>query len=246
MDSGRSTRALPRVSFLIRRSRDQRSVSTSPGLIAAAHVLHRLLAPRHPPCALVLLIRKEHVDVAMEFSRYARARARPTRRPPARTRRAADPSKLNSVRPARGTTRGRGRRCSRRTGSSDDVEQRAPAINESGSLRSNRSGFPRKEVIQPHLPVRLPCYDFTPIIDPTFDGCLPQGVSPPASGVADFRGVTGGVYKARERIHRGVADPRLLATPPSWRRVAASNPNRDRLFGIRSTSRFCSPLYRPM
>jgi len=101
-------------------------------------------------------------------------------------------------------------------------------------------------VIQPHLPVRLPCYDFTPIIDPTFDGCLPKGVSPPASGVADFRGVTGGVYKARERIHRGVADPRLLATPPSWRRVAASNPNRDRLFGIRSTSRYCSPLYRPM
>jgi hypothetical protein len=73
MDSGRSTRALPRVSFLIRRSRDQRSVSTSSGLIAAAHVLRRLLAPRHPPCALVLLIRKEHVDVAMEFSRYARA-----------------------------------------------------------------------------------------------------------------------------------------------------------------------------
>ena len=77
------------------------------------------------------------------------------------------------------------------------------------------SGIPRKEVIQPQLPLRLPCYDFTPIIDPTFDGCLPQGVSPPASGVADFRGVTGGVYKARERIHRGVADPRLLATPPS-------------------------------
>jgi hypothetical protein len=122
----------------------------------------------------------------------------------------------------------------------------AQGIYESGSLRSKSSGFPRKEVIQPHLPVRLPCYDFTPIINPTFDGCLPQGVSPPASGVADFRGVTGGVYKARERIHRGVADPRLLATPPSWRRVAASNPNRDRLFGIRSTSRFCSPLYRPM
>jgi len=101
-------------------------------------------------------------------------------------------------------------------------------------------------VIQPQLPLRLPCYDFTPIIDPTFDGSLPQGVRPPASGVADFRGVTGGVYKARERIHRGVADPRLLATPPSWRRVAASNPNRDRLFGIRSTSRYCSPLYRPM
>src|SRR6266702_7429036 len=71
-------------------------------------------------------------------------------------------------------------------------------------------------------------------------------VRPPASGVAGFRGVTGGVYKAREHIHRGVADPRLLATPPSWRRVSASNPNRDRLFGIRSPSQVCSPLYRPM
>ncbi len=242
MDSGGSTRALPRVSFLIRRPRDQRSVSTSPGLIAAAHVLHRLLAPRHPPCALVLLIRKEHVDVAMEFSRFARAsRARPSRRPPARTRRAADPSKLNSVRTLVDEV-------DVVLGEPDHRTSRARAldINESSGLRSNRSGIPRKEVIQPHLPVRLPCYDFTPIIDPTFDGCLPRGVSPPASGVADFRGVTGGVYKARERIHRGVADPRLLATPPSWRRVAASNPNRDRLFGIRSTSRYCSPLYRPM
>ena len=62
----------------------------------------------------------------------------------------------------------------------------------------------RKEVIQPHLPIRLPCYDFTPITDPTFDGCLPCGLAPPASGVADSRGVTGGVYKARERIHPGV------------------------------------------
>ena len=85
--------------------------------------------------------------------------------------------------------------------------------------------FPRKEVIQPHLPVRLPCYDFTPIADPTFDSCFPKGVSPPASGVADFRGVTGGVYKARERIHRDVADSRLLAIPPSWSRVSDSNPN---------------------
>src|SRR5215207_2421500 len=58
MCSGRGTRALPRVGFPIRKSRDQRLVSISPGLIAAAHVLHRLLAPRHPPCALILLIRK--------------------------------------------------------------------------------------------------------------------------------------------------------------------------------------------
>jgi len=58
-------------------------------------------------------------------------------------------------------------------------------------------------VIQPHLPIRLPCYDFTPITNPTFDGSL-LTVKPPASGVAGFRGVTGGVYKARERIHRDV------------------------------------------
>ena len=63
------------------------------------------------------------------------------------------------------------------------------------------SDLPRKEVIQPHLPVRLPCYDFVPITDPTFDGCL-LAVGPPASGVASFHDVTGGVYKPREHIHR--------------------------------------------
>lgn len=82
----------------------------------------------------------------------------------------------------------------------------------------------RKEVIQPHLPVRLPCYDFVPIANPTFDRS-PQKVRPRASGVTNFRDVTGGVYKARERIHRSVADLRLLATPTSWGRVADPNPN---------------------
>lgn len=82
----------------------------------------------------------------------------------------------------------------------------------------------RKEVIQPHLPVRLPCYDFVPIADPTFDSSL-QKVRPLASSVTDFHDVTGGVYKARERIHRSVADLRLLATPTSWGRVADPNPN---------------------
>ena len=83
----------------------------------------------------------------------------------------------------------------------------------------------RKEVIQPHLPVRLPCYDFVPIADPTFGSSLPQGVGPLTSGVTDFHDVTGGVYKARERIHRSVADLRLLATPTSCSRVADCNPN---------------------
>ena len=61
----------------------------------------------------------------------------------------------------------------------------------------------RKEVIQPHLPIRLPCYDFTPIIEPTF-GRAPLAVRLRTSGVPDSHGVTGGVYKARERIHRGM------------------------------------------
>ena len=63
--------------------------------------------------------------------------------------------------------------------------------------------LPRKEVIQPHLPVRLPCYDFTPVTNPALGRCF-QKVSSRTSGVVDFHGVTGGVYKTRERIQRSV------------------------------------------
>ena len=63
--------------------------------------------------------------------------------------------------------------------------------------------FLRKEVIQPHLPIRLPCYDFTPVIGPTFGSSL-LTVGSLTSGVTDSHGVTGGVYKTRERIHRGI------------------------------------------
>ena len=82
----------------------------------------------------------------------------------------------------------------------------------------------RKEVIQPHLPVLLPCYDFVPVTGPTLGSRL-LAVGRPTSGVADSHDVTGGVYKARERIHRSVADLLLLATPTSWGRVADPNPN---------------------
>ncbi len=61
----------------------------------------------------------------------------------------------------------------------------------------------RKEVIQPQVLLRLPCYDFTPIMNHTLDGC-PLAVGSPASSATHFRDVTGGVYKARERIHRGI------------------------------------------
>ena len=71
-------------------------------------------------------------------------------------------------------------------------------------------------------------------------------VRPPVSGTTDSRGVTGGVYKARERIHRSFADLRLLAIPTSCSRVADYNPNWDRFSEIRSTSLYRCPLYLPL
>ena len=82
----------------------------------------------------------------------------------------------------------------------------------------------RKEVIQAHLPVLLPCYDFFPVTSTTFDSAL-LAVRLPASGVTSSHDVTGGVYKARERIQCAIADAHLLATPTSHRRVAACDLN---------------------
>ena len=82
----------------------------------------------------------------------------------------------------------------------------------------------RKEVIQPQVPLRLPCYDFIPITTHTLDTWL-LAVAAAALGANGFHDVTGGVYKARERIHGAVADAPLLAIPASCRRIAADNPN---------------------
>src|SRR5258708_17299163 len=82
----------------------------------------------------------------------------------------------------------------------------------------------RKEVIQPQVPLRLPCYDFIPVTTHTLGRCL-LAVGARTSGTSDFHDVTGGVYKARERIHGVVPDTPLLSIPASWRRVAASHPN---------------------
>jgi hypothetical protein len=151
------------------------------------------------------LDREEHFDVAaMEFSRCNGASAFQVRKPASR------PVSQNSA--ACGNIC-RGRHTSRREMAPDGLH-RSAFHRRAFRLRSKSSGFPRKEVIQPQLPLRLPCYDFTPVTNPTFGGSL-LAVRTPTSGVTGFRGVTGGVYKARERIHRGIADPRLLATPPS-------------------------------
>ena len=78
-------------------------------------------------------------------------------------------------------------------------------LSDLGSLMiSGRSSvLHRKEVIQPHLPIRLPCYDFTPVANPTF-GSILLAVRLLTSGITGSHGVTGGVYKARERIHRSM------------------------------------------
>ena len=102
-----------------------------------------------------------------------------------------------------------------------------------------------KEVIQPQVPLRLPCYDFTPVMNHTVVIVLPK-VRLTTSGAINFHGVTGGVYKTRERIHRDMADSRLLAIPTSRSRVADCDPDYDRFSGIGSPSRVGSPLYRPL
>ena len=72
----------------------------------------------------------------------------------------------------------------------------------------------RKEVIQPQVPLRLPCYDFIPVTAHTLGPCF-LAVSADTLGTSDSHDVTGGVYKARERIHGVVADTPLLAIPAS-------------------------------
>ena len=69
--------------------------------------------------------------------------------------------------------------------------------------RRKRRHASLKEVIQPQVPLRLPCYDFTPVMNHTVVSAPPK-VRLPTSGTTHSHGVTGGVYKARERIHRDV------------------------------------------
>ena len=91
-------------------------------------------------------------------------------------------------------------------------------VRNKSNLKLQRSNFQRvllrKEVIQPQVPLRLPCYDFIPVTAHSVGGCL-LAVSTPTSATSDSHDVTGGVYKARERIHGVVADTPLLAIPAS-------------------------------
>jgi hypothetical protein len=176
MCSARDSAALPALGCPIRESPDQRLLNAYPGLIAVVHALLRLLVPRHPPCALNILT----------VIKSGRAEA------------PAQKTDAESVRPrlcflGSGSAVFKGRGAARSGDSalarSLKTQQRAPAArgrrpSPVDMLRTGEdpgaAGFPtaipRKEVIQPHLPVRLPCYDFTPVTGPTFDGSLPNGL----------------------------------------------------------------------
>ena len=101
-------------------------------------------------------------------------------------------------------------------------------------------------MIQPQVLLQLPCYDFTPITAHTLDARLSYELAKTVSGTNSFRGVTGSVYKARERIHRVVADTRLLAISTSWGRIADLNPNLDWLYEISLLLQVCNSLYQPL
>src|SRR3954470_2879037 len=137
MCSGEDTRALPRVGFPIRKSRDQRLVSTYPGLIAAAHVLHRLLAPRHPPYALHLLIMKNTMLPLWSFQ-GARGLSPPNRDKPPAGRRS-----LKTQQRERLAVSARCIEVDVIPGEPDSrTRSKLHLINESDAYRSNSSGIP--------------------------------------------------------------------------------------------------------
>ena len=220
-----------------------KGVCPSPKLIAACRVLRRLPVPRHPPCALGIFFRNQSSCFGWVIHIDAIAIVKD-----ARSLRGASPSAsvivsfrvitLCNCQGARGAAPkpDAENACLDRCGRTPCT--RTPIIRYSSvpgggafarPLPDTVSCLPRKEVIQPHLPVRLPCYDFTPLTLHTFDASAPikgsaGGFGCRRLGWCDGRCVQGpGTYSPRH------ADPRLLATPTSRRRVAASDPNWDRL-----------------
>ncbi len=197
MCSGKGDRPLRLPGFPIRKSPDRCLVTDSPGLIAGSYVLLRLLMPRHPPCALINLAT---TDDARVHCAVLKIRAVPALQPQCLRgwERRSDRGNQPCGRSLRTQQRARPGRTSDSTfhaaeatvlaGQSDRSDRITSAPLMSWPPKNVRLGcgsgrvaeaarqlLLRKEVIQPHLPVRLPCYDFVPIAGPTFDGSLPEG-----------------------------------------------------------------------
>ena len=130
-------------------------MSGSPQLIAAVHVLHRLSSPRHPPCALDNLI-----VAPRRFHKYGSTRSK------------SEFDVHSNLDCQRAGAPGRGAQ----PVAEDQVARKEPidgfVVHRPREGDRDDSKLHRKEVIQPQVPLRLPCYDFTPVADPTVVGCL--------------------------------------------------------------------------
>ena len=179
-DAGNTTSLV--LGFPIRKSSDQRSVDSSPRLIAASYVLHRLSMPRHPPCALKNLLTQKPKNKITHFNGHTTTRAaHPSRcsQPLSNTQTPHPITKMEGHHPSNSSVASGPNSVS---GGSFAVAHPALAHYRREPLTADTPPIGvlfvvllRKEVIQPHLPVRLPCYDFVPIADPTFDSSLPKG-----------------------------------------------------------------------
>jgi hypothetical protein len=140
----------------------------SPKLIAADHALHRLLMPRHPPCALSSLTiespnrlsgrgqRQTHHCICLPHGQGL------PRRFAIRTIESPSPSmNLSKNRPLSVSQNCR------------EMERERVHWRAAEAARS----LSRKEVIQPQVPLRLPCYDFTPVTSHSLGTCLPCGLA---------------------------------------------------------------------
>ena len=196
--------------FPIRKSSDHSSVDSSPRPIAASHVLHRLLMPRHPPCALKHLFttrcshplcNTQHTTTPQPTTTtttptHTRIRAhrdaldgpgqeQPEKTPtgvfsgpnsvpnPPRTKPRNNHESIVMFHPATPTNKQQAWNQGKGEPNSQHHQPPGPAESRAGQPH-HTVRLLRKEVIQPHLPVRLPCYDFVPIASPTFDNSLPR------------------------------------------------------------------------
>ena len=212
---------------------------SSPTLIAAYRALLRLSVPRHPPCALLSLDRicslaggysarhsgppnlLTRIGACSSADTSARLLANPTHYPDFQCNSSPGVPSQTNARPVRCFPRARPK----------------PMLTYSRLQKGGdpAAGSPTATLLRLRPSHRARLRPLPPL-----------RVGSRTSGAPDSHGVTGGVYKARERIHRGVADPRLLAIPASCSRVTDCNPNLDRLSPIRSTSRHRNGLYRPL
>ena len=163
-------------------------LARSPKLFAGSYVLHRLILPRHPPCALSSFnspLCARHKTPAVAWRPANRHIVYPI---PIRV--------VKELQTSKGLSQSRTLKIRKKI-------SREPSILPGCPPSEDDNVGLLKEVIQPQVPLRLPCYDFTPVADLAVDAAYPK-IRLTASGATNSRGVTGGVYKARERIHRGM------------------------------------------